>query len=45
MVVVLNPDIIAYLIGFFFIFVGLNILTVSWMAKKANQSSEKKWEF
>ena len=41
-VVIANPDIIAYLIGFFFVFLGLNMFVMSWIFRK-KQAPEKSW--
>ncbi len=41
-VVIANPDIIAYLIGFFFVFLGLNMFVMSWIFRK-KQAPQKSW--
>lgn len=44
--VILYPQFLAYLIGFFFIFLGLNSLFLSIMlARKKNPNGERKWAF
>jgi uncharacterized membrane protein HdeD (DUF308 family) len=37
-IVITNPDFIAYIIGFFFLFVGINILVASWMMRRKGKS-------
>jgi uncharacterized membrane protein HdeD (DUF308 family) len=32
--VITNPDFIAYIIGFFFLFVGINVLVAAWMMRR-----------
>ena len=45
-IVILYPQFLAYLIGFFFIFIGLNTLFFSMaFMKRNNPNSEKKWAF
>ncbi len=39
------PDFLAYIIGFLFLFIGVNSLAISLMMKKKNPSEQKSWSF
>jgi uncharacterized membrane protein HdeD (DUF308 family) len=43
-IVITNPDFIAYIIGFFFLFVGINILVASWMMKRGSKQESNSWK-
>jgi uncharacterized membrane protein HdeD (DUF308 family) len=44
-VVITNPDFIAYIIGFFFLFVGINILVAAWiMRRKGKTETTNSWK-
>ncbi|EKD66787.1 MAG: hypothetical protein ACD_49C00009G0012 [uncultured bacterium (gcode 4)] len=44
-IIVANPDIIAYLIGFLFIIIGANMVLMQFIFKKSNKESIKFWSF
>jgi hypothetical protein len=44
-IVIANPDFIAYIVGFFFVFVGLNMLLAGWMMRrKSKTDTSSSWK-
>lgn len=45
-IIIIYPQLIAYIIGYFFVFIGINSLVFAWMTRRRNASSaNNSWSF
>ncbi|MBX9809568.1 hypothetical protein K2X92_04235 [Candidatus Gracilibacteria bacterium] len=43
-IIIAFPEFLAYLIGFFFVLIGVNILFISTIFRRGGQDSSKSWK-